>query len=79
MFGNTEEAKFMYIAFGAGLSGTGEPGFASQCVACGACLEKCPQHIAIPDELERVAAAMEGPDFKDRVEVAKAHFTSELH
>lgn len=74
MFGNVEEAKMMYISFGAGLAGTNEPGFASQCVACGACLKKCPQHIAIPDELKRVAAAMEGPDFQERVEAVRAHF-----
>jgi len=78
MFENVEEAKMMYIAFGAGMSGTNEPGFASQCVACGTCLEKCPQHIAIPDELERVAAAMEGPDFEQRVEAIRAHFETGL-
>lgn len=78
MFGNTDEAKMMYIAFGAGLAGTNEPGFASQCVACGACLEKCPQHIAIPDALERVAAAMEGPDFPERLAAIRAHFGTGL-
>ncbi|MFT9055348.1 MAG: aldo/keto reductase [Ethanoligenens sp.] len=33
------------------------------CVACGACLSKCPQHLAIPDELKKladVAAALHG-------------------
>ena len=30
---------------------------ASGCVKCGACVEKCPQKIAIPDELGRIAAA----------------------
>ncbi len=28
---------------------------ASGCVACGECVEKCPQQIAIPDELQYVA------------------------
>lgn len=32
---------------------------ASRCVACGACLEKCPQHIEIIRELERVGSAFE--------------------
>lgn len=32
-------------------------GPASQCVNCGACVEKCPQKIAIPDELGKIAAA----------------------
>jgi len=31
------------------------PERAEECVACGACLEHCPQSIAIPDELGRVA------------------------
>ena len=33
-------------------------GNASMCVRCGQCLEKCPQEIAIPDELERVHAIL---------------------
>jgi len=78
MFGNVEEAKFMYAAFGSGLTGGNQPGFASQCVACGECLEKCPQHIAIPEVLERVAAEMEGPDFQARVEGIRQHFTAGL-
>ncbi|KHK00749.1 aldo/keto reductase [Desulfovibrio sp. TomC] len=78
MFGNVEEAKFMYAAFGSGITGSDEPGFASQCVACGECLEKCPQHIAIPDMLEKVAAEMEGPDFQDRVAGIREHFKKGL-
>lgn len=78
MFGNEDEAKFMYTAFNGGLTGSGQPGFASQCVACGECLEKCPQHIAIPDELARVAAGMEGPGFQERVEAIRGHFKSGL-
>jgi predicted aldo/keto reductase-like oxidoreductase len=33
-------------------------GNASMCVRCGKCVEKCPQEIAIPDELERVDAIL---------------------
>jgi hypothetical protein len=32
----------------------GEAEKASNCVQCGQCLEKCPQQILIPDELEHV-------------------------
>ena len=78
MFGNAEEAKFMYIAFGSGITGNDEPGFASQCVACGECLEKCPQHIAIPDILTRVAAEMEGPGFQEQVAAIRQHFKTGL-
>ena len=33
---------------------------ASLCVECGQCLEKCPQHLPIPDLLKDVQADMEG-------------------
>jgi len=33
-------------------------GNATLCVECGQCLEKCPQHIAIPDELKKVDAIL---------------------
>jgi hypothetical protein len=52
----------------------GKPGYASQCVQCGQCLEKCPQKIAIPDVLKQVAAEMEGPDLAERVAMAKKIF-----
>jgi len=37
----------------------GETERASACIRCGECLEKCPQQIAIPDELEHLAALFE--------------------
>jgi predicted aldo/keto reductase-like oxidoreductase len=33
-------------------------GNASLCVECGACLEKCPQQINIPEELKKVDAIL---------------------
>jgi hypothetical protein len=60
MFNTTAEAPFMYVMRMGG-SLTGKPGYASQCVQCGECLEKCPQQIDIPMELEKVATELEGP------------------
>ncbi len=70
MFGNVPEAKFMYAARMSGLI-TGLAGYASQCVPCGECLEKCPQHIEIPDHLERVAEELEGADLREREGMVK--------
>ena len=78
MFGETSGAKMMYTAFGSGVTSNGEQSYASQCVACGECLEKCPQQIAIPDQLEKVAAAFEGPNFQAEVEALKNHFRAGL-
>ncbi|WP_085104110.1 aldo/keto reductase [Desulfovibrio gilichinskyi] len=59
MFGNLDEAKHLYKVFGSGDVLQREPGFASQCVECGMCLEKCPQQINIPEVLKRVVAELE--------------------
>jgi len=77
LFGKIDEARFRY-AFGlSGDLGTGEPSFASQCVQCGECLDKCPQHIPIPDMLEHVVKEMEGPDLMQRIEIARTIFRIE--
>ncbi len=59
MFGDKEDAKRLYHVFVGGVVANRDPGYASQCVACGQCLDKCPQGIKIPDMLERVVAEME--------------------
>lgn len=51
---NDPSAKGRYF----GLLGEAER--ASNCVKCGICLEKCPQQIAIPDELEHVSELFGG-------------------
>ncbi|WP_428560221.1 MAG: aldo/keto reductase [Solidesulfovibrio sp. DCME] len=73
--GDAEMAKFLYALSVGGALGASEPGFASKCVACGECLEKCPQHIAIPEVLTAVAAAMEDAGLEQRLATAKRMFT----
>jgi predicted aldo/keto reductase-like oxidoreductase len=58
------------VAFGKYMMATAmsqTPGLASRCTRCGRCEPKCPQHIAIPDELTRVKRALEKPYFKPMV------------
>jgi predicted aldo/keto reductase-like oxidoreductase len=74
MSGNADEARFLYAAMLSGVVSLGEPGFASQCVQCGKCLEKCPQHLEIPTLLESVVEELEGPDLEKRVAMAKQAF-----
>lgn len=66
--------KFMHAARLGGAVALGEPEFASLCIQCGQCVEKCPQHIDIPAVLESVVAELEGPDFAQRVAMAKERF-----
>ena len=48
-----------YLLFlGGGLGRDG--GLASQCTKCGVCVNKCPQHIDIPAEMDNVKAEFEG-------------------
>jgi len=77
MFGNEQEAKLMYANFMGGLATNEAPGFASQCVACEECVEKCPQNIPIPEMMEKVAAEMEGPDLQERIEKVREHLRAD--
>ena len=70
MFGNVEEAKYWYAIRMSSIIGA-PPGYASQCVQCGECLEKCPQQIEIPDFLEMVAEEFEDSDLEQRVAMGK--------
>ena len=54
---------FYTIRLGDGLD-TGTDSFASQCKECGACEEKCPQHIPIMERLKDVSAAFESPGMR---------------
>jgi predicted aldo/keto reductase-like oxidoreductase len=77
MFGDTETVKFSYAIRMSGLLTDGKPKYASQCVECGECLEKCPQHIPIPEFLAKVAAEMEGPELEKRLVTARKLFQQE--
>jgi predicted aldo/keto reductase-like oxidoreductase len=71
LFGAEEEVKSRYAVRMSGELADGRPGYASQCVACGECLDKCPQHILIPDMLAHVAEEMEGPKLTERLAAAR--------
>ena len=54
-----KSAKMMYLFQNGGIV-TDKPTLASMCVQCEKCLEKCPQHLPIPDLLNDVQEDMEG-------------------
>ena len=71
MFGNEAEGKFSYaLRMSGGISGDSS-GYASQCIECGECVEKCPQNIEIPDRLAEVAEEMEDAEMEKRLAIAK--------
>ncbi len=71
---NPDGEKFIYAARLGGAVALGTPEFASLCVQCGECREKCPQHIDIPVMLESVVEELEGPGFEERAGMAKQMF-----
>ena len=68
--GKPEEAGFYYVVQLSGVVTAGETEFASRCIQCGQCLEKCPQQIDIPTILASVAEELEGNDLPQRVAYA---------
>ncbi|MCQ1535736.1 aldo/keto reductase [Methanosarcina sp. KYL-1] len=72
--GNSDEAKVMYAAKPGGIIRGDFSGYASLCVQCGECMEKCPQHLKIPELLEAVAEELEGPDLELWEEKARQTF-----
>jgi uncharacterized protein len=77
LFNAGPEAQFVYAFRLSELLGDHRRGYASQCVRCGACVEKCPQDLNIPDLLAQVAAELEGPDLADRLAFARKMFEIE--
>ena len=71
LFKNVEEAKFMYAIRCSGIFSGGEVEFASRCVQCGECIEKCPQQIDIPTVLEEVVLDLEDEKLDKRLATAR--------
>jgi uncharacterized protein len=76
MFKNVEEAGFIYALRMSDQLLNSKPGYASQCVSCCACVEKCPQHIPIHEMLAKVAAELEGPALEARLKAVLPLFTA---
>ena len=67
LFGNVPEGRMSYVIKTSGILRKGVTSYASQCVECGQCLDKCPQNLQIPDLLKDVVTELEGPDLEERV------------
>jgi predicted aldo/keto reductase-like oxidoreductase len=78
LFGKADEARMTYAVQLSGALQGKDPMYASQCVACGECLEKCPQQIEISDCLAAVAEQMEDSQMEHRLEMAKSLFVREV-
>ena len=60
MFGEEQKSRAMYaMMLMGGL--TGKRSDASLCKECKKCMERCPQHIAIPEQLKLVLNDLGGP------------------
>ena len=79
LFGNLDEARFMYVTRMCGLISGGDPGYASKCVECGECLEKCPQSIEIPGLLADAAEELEDEGMEDRLVFVKKMLEAAKH
>jgi hypothetical protein len=73
-----ETVRLMYAARLGGAVGAGRGGFASLCIQCGQCLDKCPQHIDIPNILDSVVSELEGSDLEQRIAMAKEMFNGDV-
>ena len=81
MFGNKIYTRGFYAVMLMGIM-HGKPSDASLCKNCGACAKKCPQHIAIPEELKAVKGNLGGLQTKIILPIirrmAKRQFTAKL-
>ncbi|NLC70599.1 MAG: aldo/keto reductase [Desulfuromonadaceae bacterium] len=78
VFNQPDAARFGYAIRLSGDMTHGVTGYASQCVRCGECLEKCPQQIPIPDMLAKVVADMEDEGLPQRLAMAREIMMKEV-
>ena len=71
LFGNRNEAQFGYAIRMSGILTGTDPAYASQCVQCGECLDKCPQGLDIPTFLAEAVRDLEGEGLEERVEMVR--------
>lgn len=69
IFGDSWQSKVFYMGWVAGFSG-GKPAYASLCKNCGKCVQKCPQHLPIPEYLRMVAKEFDGLEMKLMIKLA---------
>lgn len=72
MFGNEQQSRLMYaMMLKGGL--TGIKADASLCKDCKQCMERCPQHIVIPERLKEVEKELGGPKTEAILTTMKDH------
>jgi len=76
LFNKPEEVVMSYAMRMSGIVHQKGSSYASQCVDCGACVKKCPQHLRIPEILKDVVKIMEGPELEERVARARKFLTN---
>lgn len=76
LFGNFTEASRAYLMRLSGILSETDPMFASQCVECMECIDKCPQNLDIPRLLGMVADELEDENINAKVEQVRKVFLS---
>jgi predicted aldo/keto reductase-like oxidoreductase len=74
-FGQKQQAPFFYVMRNGGILTGGQLGYASLCMHCRDCVQKCPQNLDIPRLLEQVASQFEGDGLKEHEARARSLFS----